>query len=268
MIVRMIRTRDLFLVLTAIAFLFMAIGVTLASKMQNANSAGAELRPAEVLSGEHGAQVVVSDSFSRAQKLQAMREKIADSEQLSITAPEPEEILEELPATTTASSSEVALEAELQLCPGYAASRVSWSPVGIQIEEVEGARLVYKEQVVTESVSTGSSTETAQSSTVRDILVQLPVRNFPAAGTACISSDVIGIATDGSLIRNNEAGVYGIFGSNTLVGWALDGFPIYGSSASTGDACGGVMVAEGYRYQISSQRDTVINCFSATPIRL
>ena len=60
--------------------------------------------------------------------------------------------------------------------------------------------------------------------------MQLPVRNIPSGGTTCISTDVIGIATDGSLIRNNEAGVYGIFGANTLVGWALDGFPIYGSS--------------------------------------
>ena len=81
-----------------------------------------------------------------------MREKIADSKQLSIAAPEPEEMLEELPASNTASSSEVVVATEVQLCPGYAASSVSWSPVGLQIEEVEGARLVYKEQVVTESV--------------------------------------------------------------------------------------------------------------------
>ena len=267
MIGRMIRTRDLFLVLTAIAFLCMAIGVTVFSKLQNTDSVGTDLQPAVVHSGEYGAEVATAENFSRAQKLQTMRDKIAASEQLSITAPEPEEILEELPATTTASSSEVAVTTEVQLCPGYAASSVNWSPVGIQIEEVEGARLVYKEQVVTESVGTGTSTET-QTATVRDILVQLPVRNFPAAAASCISSDVIGIATDGSLIRNNEAGVYGIFGSNTLVGWALDGFPIYGSSAAAGDACGGVMAAEGYRYQISAQRDTIIHCFSATPIRL
>jgi hypothetical protein len=78
----------------------------------------------------------------------------------------------------------------------------------------------------------------------------------------------VGVAKDGSLIRNNEARLYGIFGEQTLVGYALDGFPIYGISESVVDACGGVSVAGQYRYQLSVERENIINCFAAKPIAL
>jgi hypothetical protein len=147
---------------------------------------------------------------------------------------------------------------------------VNWSPTGIKIEEAEGARLVYRPVEASAPVTqnAGSTSAPILIQPQRNILAQLPVRTFPAANTSCIASDVIGIANDGSLIRNNEAGVYGIFNSSTLVGYALDGFPIYGSSSEAGDTCGGIMAAEGYRYQISPQRDTILHCYSAAPIRL
>jgi hypothetical protein len=79
---------------------------------------------------------------------------------------------------------------------------------------------------------------------------------------------VIGITIGGSLIRNNEVGVYGVFGGDTLVGYALDGFPIYGTSGQKTDICGGGMIGGQYRYMISSSRGTIINCFAGTPVAI
>jgi hypothetical protein len=90
----------------------------------------------------------------------------------------------------------------------------------------------------------------------------------PLNSESCVASDVIGIATDGSLIRNNEVGAYGVFGGGTLVGYALDGFPIYGVSEQKADICGGAMVGGQYRYVISSERATIINCFAGAPVAL
>jgi hypothetical protein len=265
----MFRTRDFILVLTTVAFLVLAIGATVFTQWQTAAEQKTQLQPAVIQDGEYSAVTFNSHEFSRAEKLQEMRKKIAASSQLSITAPNPVEMTQEATTSTSTAASQE-LVSGLQLCPGYTASNVNWSPVGAQIEEAEGARLVYKTREESPVViqNTGATTSPAIMPPQRVVLAQLPVRTVPAVNPVCIPFDVIGIANDGSLIRNNEAGVYGIFNSSTLVGYALDGFPIYGSAAEVGDTCGGIMAAEGYRYQISLQRETIINCYAATPIRL
>jgi len=263
----MFRTRDFVLVLIAVAFLVIAIGVTVSSQGLSPSTQNLPLQPAVIQDNEYTAVSVNANDFSRAQLLQQMRDKIAASSQLSITAPEPTAVIEDILASTS-STTDDAVAPGPQLCPGYAPTFVNWSPVGIEIEEAEGARLVFKtivEPIIEKSSSTSAP---VASPPQRTILAQLPVRNVPSANTSCIPSDVIGIANDGSLIRNTEVGVYGIFTSATLIGYALDGFPIYGSAPSAGDACGGIMTPEGYRYQLSSQRDTILNCYSAAPIRL
>jgi len=147
-------------------------------------------------------------------------------------------------------------------CVNYGATSVAWNPAGLIIEEAEGARLVYREIV---GAPLGSSTVPT---VTKDVVLQLPVRSVPLASERCIAGDVIGIATDGSLIRNSEVGVYGVFGSATLVGYALDGFPIYGTSGQETDICGGAMVGGQYRYVIGSERETIINCFAGVPVAI
>ena len=34
------------------------------------------------------------------------------------------------------------------------------------------------------------------------------------------------------------------------------------------DACGGIMGVAGYQYQISADRETIINCFAAPPVSI
>ena len=70
---------------------------------------------------------------------------------------------------------------------------------------------------------------------------------------------------DGSLIFNSDAILYRSYGSETLIGYALDGFPIYGPTSAEKDACGGYDAPTGYRYAISADTNTVLECFMGTP---
>jgi hypothetical protein len=100
-------------------------------------------------------------------------------------------------------------------------------------------------------------------------IVVLPVRIAQSAsGNYCLPTDVIGIATNGTLIRNNQAAAYGLFGAETLVGYALDGFPIYGRLSSNQlDRCGGRETPLGYQYHIGEEAE-ILNCFGAPPALL
>jgi hypothetical protein len=69
-------------------------------------------------------------------------------------------------------------------------------------------------------------------------------------------------------MRNNELALYTVFGPDTLVGYSLDGFPIYGPSTVATDSCGGAMVGGVYRYVLSAERPGLLTCFAATPARL
>ena len=262
----MFRTLDFVLVFTTVAFLVMAIGVTIFTKSSPA-STQSKVVLADQVNSDEPAELQGHSSLSRAENLKSMREKIAASPNLSISNLPPETPAEETQEAESQLLDET--DKELQLCGDYRVASRNWSPFGIQIEEVEGARIVYKEvqrDVTPDPQATSTDGSVPMVDSYQEILVQLPVRSFPAASKSCIATDVIGIANDGSLIRNSEAGVYGIFGSATLVGYALDGFPIYGSGGGVTDECGGVMGVAGYQYQISSERDTIINCFSGPPV--
>jgi len=263
----MFRTRDFVLFCVTIAFLVIAIGATIFSQ-QHSSQRSSPVVFVEQTNQENQVEIAVKPEVSRAERLQSMREKIAQSSQLSISNPEPEASMPDEAATSSEDLTES--NKTLLTCADYRPYAAQWSPAGIIIEEVEGARLVYRTVPATslpEAMAQATGTVVLQAPT-KEILLQLPLRSFPLSTQSCIYSDVIGIANDGSLIRNSEAGLYGIFSSNTMIGYALDGFPIYGAGDSVSDACGGVMGAAGYQYQISLERDTILNCFSAPPVRL
>lgn len=207
------------------------------------------------------ATVASKEEMSREDRIAQLRKKIANREVETIA-----------PATTAAvetDETENTIEPEVPVtaeqvemrCGNYQQSAVSWSSAGVTIAEVEGARLVYKEGAPTVVGSTSIPT--------RKVLAELPLRSRPTSTGNCIDSDVIGISVQGSLIRNNEVLAYGASGSGALVGYALDGFPIYGgTSAVAVDVCGGATVSGQYRYFVSSDQKTIINCYSGTPISL
>ena len=256
----MFRTRDYAVMLLIIAFLVIAIAVTLKGSFSFGFGVkqGAAIFTASGEEKTYSAQVADTE-MSRAERIASLKKKIASRDNdLAFTESAPEVIPEvpEVPGKTE--------EIKENRCGGYVRYTGAWSPAGLIIAEAEGGRLIYREGA--SPVLTASSTLLA--TPVRDIVAQLPVRNVPLASQSCITMDVIGIAKDGSLIRNNEIGMYKIFSSDTLVGYALDGYPIYGRGSAATDICGGVMVAGQYRYQLADDREIILNCYAGVPIAL
>jgi hypothetical protein len=272
MITVMFRTRDLLLISTVVFFLFFAIGVTVWSQYSTNPSVSNPVILAEVGSQEYTAEVYVRDTQSREERLDEMRKKIADSGDLSFSTPVSDlntDLIVEAPEENTVSALERS-EAVMQQCPGFTEYVGVWPVEGVSIDVVEGARLVYQD-IVSEyelAPTTATSGTVLPPDTQRDVLLQLPIRTASMPGISCLASDVIGVAKDGSLIRNNEASLYGVFGSNTLIGYTLDGFPIYGMADFAGDACGGQTVNGQYGYYLSANRKEILNCFVAVPISL
>lgn len=250
-----IRSRDFFLFALAFAVLVIAI---VAAAVDGRKTIKMSATPNQMLAAVAGATdypVLSTDidiNAEREARLQEMRQQLKGRKPTTVKEPaiaaEPE-----LGAVNTVAKQEP------ELCPTYVVYGKEWSPLGIKIEVVEGARLIYRE------VDSLLSTDVASQ---KEVLLQLPLRLEPTPSWYCLPQDVIGIALDGSLIRNQESRLYGVFGSDTLVGYALDGFPIYGRGTEVGDDCGGIKTAGGYRYQITSERDSILSCFSGTPISL
>ncbi len=263
----MVRTRDYFLLLLTIAFLVVGIGATVADSYRKGGLFDTS-RPLQFVEDgdiERTATVLDTESIDRAERLATLREKIAAGGLLSLAPPRSEPVSA---ATTSDAITEAPSEGQIELrCGNYRAFSGSW-PQKILLEEVEGARIVYVENTSTNAVPQTSASTTVPYVPSRDVLAELPVRSASLGAQNCIQSDVIGIARDGSLIRNNNVAAYAIFGSETLLGYALDGYPIHGSGTSVTDSCGGLTVGGQYRYQISGDRQTIINCYSGVPVQL
>ncbi len=248
----MFRTRDFILLFSAIMFLVMAIGTTLINQKWSSDDTAFVLVETEN-STEYIAMVASSEEINRAEKVAQMRSKI--SQQTLLTNEVAQEAVEDvIDDDAPTSSPEVTTESAAVLCPSYRPYTSFWDARDLTLMESEGARILSRGEISPTSIP--------------ELVLQLPVRTVPSGNPSCLSSDVIGIANDGSLIRNDEVALYGIFSADALIGYALDGFPIYGSGNGAGDACGGVTTPSGYRYELSSERDTMINCFAAAPVLL
>lgn len=254
----MFRTRDFLLVFGAVVFLLVAIGTTIVSKQVGTREQSAAIEFSAVPDQSYVAELPSDKTFSRSERVAEMRRKIAEAGNIAVAAPETaeDEVVASAVETEVLADTTV-VATRLQQCPNYAAYTGVWSPQGITILTSEGARVVYK---TVPSVVPGTEMS-------KQVVLQLPLYPIQTTPT-CLLNDVVGIAQDGSLIRNHEVGLYGVFGEQTLIGYALDGFSIYGTSGQSTDACGGTVVAGEYRYYLSDTRETVLNCFSATPVNL
>lgn len=253
----MFRTRDFLLIFGAVVFLLVAIGTTLFSQQAGTEEQAAAIQFSEGTDTAYVAVLPDAPSLSRDERVADMRRKIAEAGELVIAAPEVGDTVTEATDTETETPIDTVSKPAIQKCPVYNPYQGNWSPQGITMEASEGARVVYRVAQAVAPLTEGS----------KEVLLQLPL--YPMAGApTCVGSDVVGIAQDGSLIRNHEVGLYGVFGENTLIGYALDGFPIYGTSEQNTDACGGSLAAGGYRYYLSDTREMILHCFMAAPVRL
>ena len=200
--------------------------------------------------------------FNFDERVSELRDKIAGRTLASNNASTPETV--EATTTDELASSEEDGDEEAVLsekrCSLYQASGGLWDARGVKMVVSEGARVFYRDGTATASV--GSTT-----TPTREVLAELPLRKN-GSGSYCIPSDVIGITENGYLIRNNEVNLFTSYGGNSLIGYALDGLPIYGASGSKVDECGGAVVGGQYRYVLDAGRATVIACYAGTPIAI
>lgn len=256
----MFRTRDFVLFFTAIIFLVSAIGIT-AIKQGGTEARQNTIFPKETKEITEVQAVVtntveVEDKESRIERL---KRKIAERGVTTYSQPEEESSAAEETQEMILSET---VEQTLQLCSDYSESVISgWNPGEIDVQEVEGLRQYFITDTTEVASTTASTTELLVQKTVR---LSLPVTSIPTGSANCLPSNIIGVALDGSLIRNTEVSLYGIFSAETLLGYALDGFPIYGTSKAQTDQCGGRVVNGQYRYELLQERETLISCYSGT----
>ncbi len=257
------RTRDFVLFLSAIAFLVIGITSTVSTDLQKVGDI-----PFLNFSShdeEYGVVVIDSDNNDRQKQLALMRDKVSQTEinnnlAAVISAPEAKNMEEN--KNGEESTKVETVTGEIKTCSAYSSFTGSWSPQGLSFEVVEGARLIYRE-------SQNSVVAGAEPITDSELVLQLPLRTVPFGAKNCLNSDVIGIALDGSLIRNSDYTAYKIFDNQTIVGYALDGFPIYGLNKTVKtDQCGGAVESGQYAYYLSSEREGMLGCFSGLPVSL
>jgi hypothetical protein len=216
-----------------------------------------DTQAAAVVSGEAGVTTISATAPSdtktedREERLASLRQKLKNRT-LEIFTPPVEEPVVEIEEEEVV---ETELETEMK-CSQFAAFSGSWDSRGLKVADREGVRQVYRETLV------GTST-----TPTKTVLLEIPLRSKPVAKT-CIPSDVVAISVNGSLIRNNDARAYAGTAPDTMIGYTLDGYPLYGGLAVSADACGGAVVAGQYRYGLQAERDTILRCFVATPISL
>lgn len=266
----MIRTRDLFLFLASLVFLVVAIASSVEIGAKNTTWSKMTFNDEDI---EYTATLPEAESDMRSENLAMMKDKVAEVrlERNLASVVASEEVIKSgnEEDNVTDSAEEVAL-GFVENCPTHTTSNVLWSTQNLKFEVVEGARIIYRDlEVAPVTIDSASSTEVAPSTVTREVVLQLPLRSAPFGKTTCIDSDVIGVAVGGSLMRNNEQTAYRIFDSETLIGYALDGFPIYGlNDGAKTDKCGGEIESGQYRYYLSSEREGLIGCYAGTPVTL
>lgn len=252
----MIRTRDFVVYIGVLLFLVSAISVTITKDLIVARTATVEQFAAVSASAQELSLGVVAatDTEDRATYIAAMREKLARGEGKISGAPVV--LASEI---STPSPAEPVTSRSVMLCSASASmDRVlmNWEPSSTVIRTVEGARVVVHEVPGQE----GEAEATAEP------LLQLAMRHARAAHDSCLPSQVVGVGVDGTLILNGDAPRFQSMVHDRLIGYALDGFPIYGvAPGDTLDSCGGTDTGAGYQYHIRADEDFVLGCFAAAP---
>ncbi|MDA8597171.1 hypothetical protein N9L26_02425 [Candidatus Pacebacteria bacterium] len=265
----MIRTRDLFLFAVALVFLFGAITFTIAHD-RSGMVGGVTERLAfadDDTMGEIG--VASSSALDRQQNLAVLRDKLARGEG-KISQGEPVFTSVDTPKIVEGDT-EIVLDLDTsvtrieQYCSVVlSASEViqNWPLTTAEIQVADGYRKVVGTETVEEVV--GSTTIPIETQVEK---LRLPLTPVATGGQICLDSQLIGVALDGSLIKNNDTWRFRTFSESTLLGYARDGLPIYGPGVDDSllDACGGYVGPAGYQYHLRPNEPFIIGCYSGMP---
>ncbi len=265
----MIRTRDL--VLYVVILLFVLTGITFTLK---AESGGASYSLTKNSSPQFTNEVIPSEAgdsadFDREAHIASLKEKLALNTGLSAGL-EPVFTSVDTVADTNQDVPTPIEEEQLEAartelyCPtqtNFSAQITAW-PTNAVVQTNEGVRTV--SGFVSTKQTVGSSTQVV---TIEKTLLQTALQPFRGIKLHCLDSVVVGYAGDGSLLRNDETWKFRASTETNLVGYARDGFPIYGQGVDETllDSCGGYDNGVSYGYYLRANERFILGCFAAEP---
>lgn len=204
-------------------------------------------------------------TIDRQANIERLRAALAKNE--TLVAPEPS--VEESPVVSSAqqASSTMAhqnVSEDIDSCASDDNASIvrSWPLQGVALAEQHNMRVALWNPLLSTAPAEASGTENAAAQIT---LLALPLSPQALPTPHCVSGDTVGVTLAGALISNADATFYRGYGPNFLIGYARDGYPIYGVYDGAVDACGGYMANDGYRYAVSKNRNHLISCFTAFP---
>lgn len=258
----MIRTRDLVLFVLSLLVLVLAIVVTTLSTTKQTTptlSTGTEDNTS------YTAIAPPTSVLDRGAILNRLRELIARDTSLTDAFQNVEPTANEA-TSSDQTSTLIGSQPTYCLYPDDVLPRLgSWPLTGIQITtDGINRQLIVKDNNASTPVL--MATGTAPQVTVEPAtLITFPVLPTKLDQPACLPSEVVGVTNTGVMIFNAEIKQWLSVPANTLIGYARDGYPIYGSYEGEVDVCGGYDHPAGYRYTIGRDRPYLLGCFTATP---
>ncbi len=261
----MIRTRDAFIFLVVVLGLGVAILLhVLLTRDTFLKTANLLLQSDTTIVSEFTVDTVKVEK-NRSDTISRLRSLIARGETTITPSPSVESEVAIPAQVSTSTESEDA--ATLLACGGddSATVKAMW-PAGVTVSVRKGDRVAevgVSKQLPILVATTSSTTAQETTTETKQLLV---TRAFPVKGGApiCVPGSVVGVTASGGLITN-DASFYGEYGSESLIGYARDGFPVYGFYEGEVDVCGGYQHTNGYRYTLTKERDSILNCFYGTP---
>lgn len=259
----MVRTRDFILVASIVMFVALFATTSIVRMVWQGNSVPSEAVMFNL--DENGDRYegipVASEPIDRQAIRDRLRALIADRDEEYIassdTAASVEDVVEDFSDETYV----------VQTCPqpddtiGVVAT---WPLRDVRLTVLEGARVVlYEPSPTPPPVDIGSTTQPV--SIPVQTIAQLPLTPEKNESQHCVPSTVVGVTTTGWPLFNNSVAAYAASGPETLIGYARDGFAVYGYYEGEVDECGGYDHPSGYRYSLQRDRSYMIGCFQGTP---
>ena len=257
----MIRTRNFFLFMLLLAFLLGGIILTLwFSADSNATTTYREM-----LFGPETATMTAeigTPKDDKQSRLEALRKKLSTFTDVAL-APAEVAVESEFVSATTTVPTEPDMVATVQRCANYRSVNVPQLTGSLTYGESGGQRTFS----VTETSAVDASSTV--STTNQKVVFTLPLRIGSLGVKDCITADIVAVSPTGVPIRNSDVVAYSGSGESTLIGYTIDGLTLFGKTSSIDtDECGGATVGGVYRYYVSPERETLINCFVAIPVAL
>jgi hypothetical protein len=270
----MIRTRDFILYLSVLIFL--VLGATYTGVRDVRDIAFSMLPPFDAdLEGDTLPVAAPDTTLDRSAIIARLRERIARGDGYREDAPPAvTTFVEDVASSTdetilvdapTMEENNTGMPRSVTYCGGSAAPfSLSGAEIG-SVETVGGVRVLFG--------YAAAASSTATTTPPRPIVGTLPVATSRAAVDSCLPDLLIGIRRDGAgwvPLTNEQARAFAQFSSDALIGYARDGFPIYGprTDGQSLDRCGGLVVNGQYQYHIRADELFILGCYAGTPVPL